>query len=332
VSEPPPLPDELRRLGTLHALGLLDTPAEERFDRITRMAQRLFDAPIALISLVDEHRQWFKSRQGLEATETPRTVSFCGHAIQGDDPMVVVDAADDPRFADNPLVVQDPGIRFYAGCPIAAADGSKLGTLCVIGREPRTFSESDTALLRDLADMVEREIAAADAAITDPLTGLTNRRGFQLIADKVLAVCERRSLPAVLVYVDLDDLKLVNDTFGHEGGDRVITDTAGLLATTFRVSDVVARLGGDEFATLLSATDDPGPPLERLRQLIAEHNDGAPPGQALSLSAGAAVFDPRHPLGIGDLTRMADEAMYRDKRIRKQAPRQQPRRPPDRQA
>ncbi|HET9076768.1 MAG TPA: GAF domain-containing protein, partial [Acidimicrobiales bacterium] len=90
--EPPPLPDELRRLSTLHALGLLDTPAEERFDRITRMAQRLFDAPIALISLVDEHRQWFKSRQGLEATETPRNVSFCGHAIHGDDPMVVLDA------------------------------------------------------------------------------------------------------------------------------------------------------------------------------------------------------------------------------------------------
>ena len=320
--EPPPPPDELRRLSTLHALGLLDTPAEERFDRITRMAQRLFDAPIALISLVDEHRQWFKSRQGFEVTETPRNVSFCGHAIRGDDPMVVTDATDDPRFADNPLVVRDPGIRFYAGCPIAAADGSKLGTLCVIGQEPRRFSDSDIALLRDLADLVESEIAAVDAAITDGLTGLTNRRGFQLIADKVLAICGRRSLPAVLVYADLDNLKPLNDRFGHEAGDRAIIDAAELLASAFRASDVVARVGGDEFATLLSATDDPGPPLQRLGHVIAERNQGAPQGQALSMSVGTAVFDPDRPVGIDELTRVADGAMYRDKSARKQAARQ----------
>jgi diguanylate cyclase (GGDEF)-like protein len=322
--EPPPLPDELRRLVTLHALGLLDTPAEERFDRITRMAQRLFDAPIALISLVDEHRQWFKSRQGIEATETPRNVSFCGHAIHGDDPMIVVDATGDPRFADNPLVVQDPGIRFYAGCPIAAADGSKLGTLCVLSREPRSFSESDTSLLRDLAEMVESEIAAVDTAITDPLTGLTNRRGFELISEKVLALCGRRSLPAVLVYADLDNLKPINDKFGHAAGDRAITDAAELLASAFRGSDVVARLGGDEFATLLSSTDDPGPALQRLEHILAERNQGVPQERVLSMSIGTAVFDPRHPVGIGELTRLADEAMYRDKLARKEAARPQP--------
>jgi diguanylate cyclase (GGDEF)-like protein len=321
VIEPPPLPDELRRLGTLHALGLLDTPVEERFDRITRMAQRLFDAPIALISLVDENRQWFKSRQGFESTETPRNVSFCGHAIHGEETMVVTDATDDPRFADNPLVVHDPGIRFYAGCPIAAADGSKLGTLCVIGREPRIFSESDIVLLRDLADLVESEIAAVDTAITDPLTGLTNRRGFELIADKVLAICGRRSLPAVLVYADLDNLKPVNDKFGHEAGDRVLIDAAELLTSAFRGSDVVARLGGDEFAAVLSATDDPGPPLQRLGQLIAERNLGAAEGHPLSMSIGTAVFDLEYPLGINELTRVADAAMYRDKLARKQAAR-----------
>lgn len=322
--EPPPLPDELRRLGTLHALGLLDTPAEERFDRITRMAQRLFDAPTALISLVDEHRQWFKSRQGFEAAETPRNVSFCGHAIHGDDPMVVFDATDDPRFVDNPLVVQDPGIRFYAGCPIAAPDGSKLGTLCVIGQEPRSFSDSDIALLRDLADIVENEIAAVDTAITDALTGLTNRRGFQLIAEKVLGICGRRALPAVLVYADLDNLKPLNDEFGHEAGDRAIVEAAKLLASAFRSSDVVARIGGDEFATLLSATDDPGRPLERLGHFIAERNHGVPEGQALSMSVGTAVFDPKRPLGNDELARMADEAMYREKFARKQAAPPQP--------
>lgn len=216
-------------------------------------------------------------------------------------------------------MVQDPGIRFYAGCPIAAADGSKLGTLCVIGREPRSFRESDTSILRDLADLVESEITAVDTAITDPLTGMTNRRGFELIADKVLAICGRRSLPAVLVYADLDNLKPVNDQFGHEAGDRVITDAAKLLASAFRGSDVVARLGGDEFASLLSATDDAGPALERLGHFIAEHNRGAPEGRGLSISTGTAVFDPQHPLGIEELTRVADEAMYRDRLTRKRS-------------
>ena len=107
---PPEFPrDEAARLAALRALNVLDTEAEERFDRITRLAQEVFDAPIALVSLVDESRQWFKSRQGLAATQTPRDVSFCGHAILGDDVLVVPDASQDVRFADNPLVVERPG-------------------------------------------------------------------------------------------------------------------------------------------------------------------------------------------------------------------------------
>lgn len=309
--EPGPTSDETRRLSTLHALGLLDTPAEERFDRITRLAQRLFGTPIALISLVDEDRQWFKSRQGIDDPETPRSVSFCGHAIHGDDPLVVTDTLEDARFADNPLVVGDPAVRFYAGCPIAGPDGSKLGTLCVIDREPRHLDDTDVVLLRDLAKMVETEIAAVDTAITDELTGLVNRRGFHLIATKVLALCQSRSLPAVMVYVDLDNLKPINDRFGHDAGDQAIVAAARLLSNAFRASDVVARVGGDEFVVLLSGAGDPNPALERLARSIVEHNTAA--GWELSLSAGCALFDPESPLDLEDLTRRADQAMYREK-------------------
>ena len=126
--------DEPARLAALHGLALLDTPSEERFDRITRLARRLFGVPIATLSLVDEDRQWFKSRQGLELSETPREISFCGHAILGDQIMEVPDAAADPRFHDNPLVTQEPHVRFYAGCPLRAPDGSKLSRIAYVDR------------------------------------------------------------------------------------------------------------------------------------------------------------------------------------------------------
>ena len=147
--------DEAERLRTLRALSILDTFAEERFDRYTRLAQRLFDVPIALVSLVDGHRQWFKSRQGLEATETPRNISFCGHAILSDDVLYVPNALDDTRFADNPLVTGDPNIRFYAGHPLRMPDGQRIGTLCLIDREARQFDDGDLDLLQDLAARVQ---------------------------------------------------------------------------------------------------------------------------------------------------------------------------------
>jgi signal transduction histidine kinase len=154
----PPLPaNETERLAALRALRLLDTPAEERFDRITRTARDLFGVPIALISLVDAGRQWFKSRQGLAATETPRAISFCGHAILGDAAFVVSDARNDERFADNPLVTGAPHIRFYAGMPLNSTDGRKIGTLCLIDSQPRAFDAGDEQRLRDLAAWAERE-------------------------------------------------------------------------------------------------------------------------------------------------------------------------------
>ncbi|WP_226596093.1 sensor histidine kinase [Marinobacter nauticus] len=150
-------PDEDRRLSALEATQLLDTPPEERFDRITRIASAMFDVPVALVSLVDRDRQWFKSCYGLGVKETARNISFCGHAILGPDAFVVENAQNDDRFSDNPLVTGEPNIRFYAGTPLEDRSGNRLGTLCLIDRKPRTFSDQDRHNLRDLADMVERE-------------------------------------------------------------------------------------------------------------------------------------------------------------------------------
>ncbi len=156
---PPPKPaNEDDRLQALRELEILDTPPEERFDRLTRLARDMFDAPIALVSIVDGTRQWFKSAQGLEATETSREVSFCGHAIMSDEVMVVPDATADARFADNPLVLADPSIRFYAGAPLSAENGQHVGTLCVIDTKPREWTAEQSRTLRELADVVQEEL------------------------------------------------------------------------------------------------------------------------------------------------------------------------------
>ena len=151
--------DERDRLAALRRLGVLDTPDEERFDRITRLAAQLVGTPIALVSLVDEQRQWFKSRVGLDATETPRSVAFCSHAIEGqpDELFVVPDAHADLRFCDNPLVTGDPHVRFYAGRVIREPSGQPMGTLCVIDHQARDLSDAERQALDDLGALVEQE-------------------------------------------------------------------------------------------------------------------------------------------------------------------------------
>ena len=162
MKKPDVLANEPARVSALRGLGILDTPPEERFDRITRIAQRVFNVPIALVSLVDSDRQWFKSCQGLPVSETPRDISFCGHAILGSGIFVIPDALNDERFADNPLVSGEPKIRFYAGCSLTGQDGLKLGTLCIIDRSPRTFTDTELQTLSDLAHLVERELNERD--------------------------------------------------------------------------------------------------------------------------------------------------------------------------
>jgi diguanylate cyclase (GGDEF)-like protein/PAS domain S-box-containing protein len=161
---------EQARLGALRALGVLDTPQEDRFDRLTRIAAAAFDAPTVLVSLVDAERQWFKSRVGFELHETPRSLAFCSHAIALDDLLVVADTYLDERFADHPLVAGAPFVRFYAGQPVYSVDGQPLGTLCLIDQRPRQFSDDEKRMLRELAQMVQDElnrsvvVAARDAA------------------------------------------------------------------------------------------------------------------------------------------------------------------------
>lgn len=160
----PGIPEnEQDRLAALHAMLILDTPPEERFDRIVAFAASEFNAPIALISLVDGDRQWFKGNIGLAVCSTSRDISFCGHAIMKKEIMIVPDTQLDIRFVDNPLVTGDPQIRFYAGAPLETQSGFAIGTLCIIDTVPRQFDSIDLAILSSLRDLVMLELTNSGA-------------------------------------------------------------------------------------------------------------------------------------------------------------------------
>ena len=318
----PPTPiDEAARLCSLQLLNILDTDPEERFDRLTRLARRLFDVPIALVSLIDQDRQWFKSHAGLDARETPRDISFCGHAILGDDVFLVSDASRDPRFLDNPLVTGEPNIRFYAGCPLVVGNGHKLGTLCIIDSRPRKLTPADIELLQDLAHMAQQELAALQLATIDELTRLSNRRGFDALADHVLNLCRRLDQPATLLYFDLDNFKQINDRLGHSAGDRALNRFGEALLATFRDSDVIGRVGGDEFVVLAANArpDAATELLDRLAKSLAESSATNCIGQAIEFSVGTVEYRPADHPDIVALVSEADQLMYREKRAKNSA-------------
>lgn len=159
-----PIPhNEIERLMSLRVLNILDTPPEDRFDRITRLASQFFEVPIAYVSLIDKDRQWFKSKQGFDLCETPRDISFCSHTILKEEALIVPDATQDDRFKGNPVVTGPPNLRFYAGQPLSGPGGYKIGSLCVLDLKPREFGPEKVKALKDFSLMVEHELNLMDA-------------------------------------------------------------------------------------------------------------------------------------------------------------------------
>ncbi|MDN7128244.1 sensor domain-containing diguanylate cyclase [Pseudidiomarina sp. 1APR75-33.1] len=312
----PPIPEnETERLHALRMLQILDTSHEERFDRVTRMAKRIFGVDISLVSLVDQDRQWFKSKQGLEVDETPRDISFCGHAINEDGLFIVPNAVEDERFHDNPLVTSGPQIRFYAGYPLKLRQGVNVGTLCLIDSKPREMNAEDQQLLADLGAMIEQEVKSIQLATLDELTLISNRRGFLTLADHSLKMCKRHNVPFTFVFFDLNKFKAINDDYGHHEGDYVLKTFARLMLDTFRESDIVARLGGDEFIVMLSDAkeDKVEKALERLAKAVEQENKSNDKPYTIEYSAGIASFEPETEIAIEDMIKRADAAMYEQK-------------------
>jgi diguanylate cyclase (GGDEF)-like protein len=327
-------PDEQARLNDLKSYAILDTPPEEDFDRLVRLAAHVCGTPVATLTLVDEQRQWFKSALGLQVAATDRATGFCAQAIRGHDLFLVPDARANPAFAANPLVATEPGIRFYAGMPLVSSDGFVLGAMAVMDRVARTLTCDQLEALQTLGRqamvllelrrqrrLLESERAAAERlALHDPLTRLPNR---QLLFDRLrhaLAVCSRTRSSGALLFIDLDNFKTLNETLGLALGDQLLQQVASRLSACVRRTDTVARLGGDEFVVMLEDLGaTPKDAAARARgvaeQILAALNQPyqlAEHGHFSSPSIGITLFSEEHA-DAGELLKRADLAMYQAK-------------------
>jgi GAF domain-containing protein len=238
-----PTAREARRIAALRQLDILDTPAEARFDRITRLTQRLFDVPIAMVCLVDAERVWAKSCQGVPYTQVARELAMSEHVVRADGPFVVEDLRSDPRFAGNPLITGELGLAFYAGYPLRAPGGEVVGTLCLFDRTARSFSPADLSALADMAAMAEHELRQVQLAIA-----LHHAEEASRLKDQFLAsLCHelRTPLNAVIGYAEM--LKEDAEEQGHEGRatdlGRIRDAGRNLIGT---IEDVLGLIIGGE--------------------------------------------------------------------------------------
>ena len=315
-----PLPtDEDERIAALRSYQILDTACEAAFDSIAELAAKLTESPIALVSLVDTDRLWFKARHGLDMTEMPRDFSFCTYAIMTPrEPLVVEDAETDPRFADNWVVTGDAHVRFYAGVPLVNPEGFPLGTLCVVDNKPHKMNDDQRHTLVKLAETVATTLELKRLmhmvhrlSMTDALTEIANRAAFIQALERSIAQHQRHGNSFALVYIDLDGFKAVNDTKGHTTGDQVLREVAATLSATTRCEDIAARIGGDEFVVILTGNNvNASDAAERIRTQIALRMDAN--GWPVTASIGVISFiDP--PKDAAEALSVADDLMYKAK-------------------
>ncbi|WP_322629149.1 sensor domain-containing diguanylate cyclase [Halothiobacillus sp.] len=322
-----PIPEnEAQRLQAVRSYQVLDTPPEVDFDTLTRMATQIFNAPAAEIGLMDSERLWFKSQIGMGLPQLDRQIAFCAHAIMCPDALLIVeDLLEDPRFRDNPLVVNPPYLRFYAGAPLIDPHGFVLGTLAVVDIKPRTFSVAQRNMLRDLSTLVitalesrRRAALLSELALTDPLTGLANRIQFERTLTSEIAHARRTDEPFSVFFLDLDGFKDVNDTYGHAVGDEVLQEIARRMAQQIRAEDLLARLGGDEFGLFMR--EGQGAPANALASRLAEAIAAPltlPSGETLQMGISIGISAYTDDIdSVATLINRADQAMYEVKRGR----------------
>jgi diguanylate cyclase (GGDEF)-like protein len=331
---------EFERLNALRRYAILDTPPEGVFDRITALAADMLEAPVAVVSLVDTNRVWFKSVHGTAGfREIERTPSLWGAAIGHDGPHVVEHASADPRTQEHPLVSGPFGLEFYVGVPLKTHDGHVLGTLCCIDRRPRGATAHQVRCLEALAAIVMDEIelrrsarqisrlseALADAcddmerrASFDPLTGVLARAAMLDRTTKLIERAGAASIGTGLLILDIDRFKAVNDGYGHAVGDRVLKEVAARMAASCRSGDLIGRIGGEEFlAVFADVTPDQALGIaERMREAVCRGpvpiGDGAE--LDVSVSGGLLTLAPSdEAVALAPAMSRADAALYRAK-------------------
>lgn len=286
---------EQTRVGVVRATGLLDSAPEARFDRITRLARRLFNIPVVLIVLIDDQRQYFKSSTGVTINQVPRGHAFCDWTLAGDQLQVVPDTTKDKRFCNLPSVLRGPRFRFYAGRPVCLPDGTKVGTLCMMENQVRTLDEEQQRLFCRLADMVEGELAVSSDQVTDSLSGLPDRTAFRKQMEVARELTCHMSCRSALITVTLNNLGEVNRRLGRDEGNRMIRQLSQTIRQLEQQADLVGRYRGNEFGLMLIDNSQPQVDAfcEALASAILDLNHRQPDGHgSLSCHIGLAWLDP----------------------------------------
>jgi len=305
------LGDEGGRLAAVARYDIMDTPSEPQFDNIVSLLKTIFKAPIALISIIDDRRQWYKAIDGASLVEIPRDTSFCNYTIQSADIFAIEDMTLDPRFVDHPMVAEAPHLRSYLGIPLTSPDGYNIGTICILDTQPRRFGPDDYATLRQFAAVAITQFELRQIASRDGLTGLATRRAFTEAAERELSRFLRHGQPVTLVIFDLDRFKSINDTYGHGIGDAVLKSASAACEAVKRNEEQIGRIGGEEFAILLVNTGLPEAKTaaERFRKAIEDATIREVPDLPFTASFGLAQCN-AEASDLATWLDRADKALY----------------------
>jgi diguanylate cyclase (GGDEF)-like protein len=303
---------EQDRLAALDQYDVLDTPPEEAFDRVTRLVRSIFGVSMSTVTLIDGHRQWFKSQQGMENSESERGPALCNVAIHHSRPLVVPDTLLDKRFVDNPFVTGVPFIRFYAGVQLRSPEGHAIGTLCAMHDQPRTFDDTQVAILADLAKTVTSELELRTVATRDALTGALSRRALREEFSRAISLARRHRFELSCIFFDLDHFKNINDTHGHGTGDTVLRACIEACRDELRATDTIGRFGGEEFVVLLPHTAGQAAlaVAEKIRCAVARCRVEAETGPLrFTASFGVAALE-GGDIDVDQFLKRADTALY----------------------
>ena len=321
------------KLASLHSLDPFYTPLEERFERITRLALRALDMPVAGITFVKDERQWFKSVTGWQVTELPMSNSLCGEVVKNGRQIIVEDTLNDLYLMNNPFVCDAPKFRFYAGYAIKDAVGDTIGSLCVMDFKPRKTDPQFSTVLTDLGQMAQRELFAAELtdaqsvlikklgesrrqAMFDSLTRLWNRRGGTDLLNAAMQEVAKSDHTLGLCLADVDDFKKVNDRFGHPVGDQVLRKLASTIVAAVRPEDVVCRYGGEEFMVIVRDVDESAcltianRICSNVRDLPIQTRET---NVSMTISIGIAMRNQGDDVSAAQLIEKADKALYLSK-------------------